>query len=118
MSKAIQENWVVLNYDFGLKGDYESLYSFLDNQNALDCGNSSSAFEFNFSGGSDLSHQEKIEQIKIEIEKKVSLKKGDRIYVIVHDKHGAAIGSFIYGHRQRPVWEGYGSKSDEEALPF
>lgn len=118
MSKAIQENWVILNYDFGLKGDYESLYSFLDNQEAIDCGNSSGAFEFNFSGGLDLSHEEKTEQIKQEIESKVSLKKGDRIYVIVHDKNGQPKGSFIYGHRQRPIWEGYGSKTEEDILPF
>lgn len=118
MSGAIQENWVILNYDLGLKGDYESLYSFLDMQNAIDCGNSSGAFEFNFSGGSDLSHSEKMEQIKKEIELKVSLKKGDRIYTIVHDKKGVAIGTFIYGHRQRPIWEGYGNKTAKDLLPF
>ena len=118
MSKAIQENWVILNFDFGLKGDYESLYSFLDNANALECGNSCAAFEFNLTGGADLTHEEKIEQVKEEITSNVSLTKGDRLYVIVHDKNGAAKGSFIYGHRQRPTWEGYGNKSKEDILPF
>lgn len=118
MSIPIQENWVILNYDFGLKGDYDSLYSFLDNLDAIDCGNSTGAFEFSFSGGSDLTHEEKTEQVKIEVESNVRLNKGDRVYLIVHDKNGQPRGSFIYGHRQRPVWEGYGSKTEDDPLPF
>ena len=118
MSKAIQENWVILNYDFGLKGDYESLYSFLDNLNATECGKACAAFEYDFIGGSDLTHAQKIEQIKKKVEEKVTIHKGDRIYVIVHDKLGTAIGGFIFGHRQRPDWEGYGSKEDKDELPF
>lgn len=118
MDRPIQENWVILNYDFGLKGDYETLYGFLDNRNAIDCGNSTGAFEFNFSGGSDLTHEEKIEQIQKLIEDKILLTKGDRIYIIVHDKNGQPKGSFIYGHRQRPVWEGYGSRTEKDPLPF
>ncbi|GAA0734277.1 hypothetical protein GCM10009430_49260 [Aquimarina litoralis] len=117
MSNAIQENWVIINYDLGLKGDYESLYSFLDNKDAVDCGNSSGAFEFNFIGGSELSHEDKIEQVKTEIESHVSLSKGDRVYIIVHDKNGQPRGTFIFGHRQRPIWEGYGTKTEDDDPP-
>ena len=28
-----------ISYDFGLKGDYMGLYTWLDNHNALECGN-------------------------------------------------------------------------------
>ncbi|WP_339730017.1 hypothetical protein [Maribacter stanieri] len=117
MSNPIQENWVILNYDFGLKGDYETLYAFLDNQNAIDCGNSAAAFDFTFMG-KDLSYQDKIDQIKNKIEDKVSLKKGDRIYIIVHNEKGQPRGTFIFGHRKTAAWEGYGNKSNDDSLPF
>lgn len=117
MSISIQSKWVLLNYDFGLKGDYETLYIFLDNQNALDCGSSTAAFEYNFSG-KDLNHQDKIDQIAEVIKEKVKLKKGDRIYVIVHNDSGQPRGTFIYGHRKTAPWEGYGEKETDDGLPF
>ena len=35
---------VWLSYDLGIKGDYESLYSWLDKQKALECGDSIATF--------------------------------------------------------------------------
>lgn len=35
-----------LSYDFGVKGDYESLYAWLDNHGAKECGNNSAALEY------------------------------------------------------------------------
>lgn len=43
-------NIVILNFDLGVRGDYDSLYAFLNNNKALDCGNSNSAFEYHFKG--------------------------------------------------------------------
>lgn len=117
MSNPIQENWVILNYDFGLKGDYETLYAFLDNQNAVDCGNATAAFEFSFRG-KNLSYHDKFSRIKSRIEESVSIKKGDRIYVIVHNEKGQSRGGFIYGHRKTAAWEGYGDKSNDDSMPF
>lgn len=111
------EDYVILNFDLGLKGDYESLYRLLDNLNAQDCGNSTCVFRFNYSGR-DLDYNEKFSQLRKELEEKVSLKKGDRIYSIVHNKNGVPRGTFLYGHRQRPIWEGYGDKKEDDGLPF
>ena len=110
-------NWIILNFDLGLKGDYESLYRFLDNNKAQDCCNSNCAFEFPFSNNK-LNHSEKFIEVKSVLEDNVSLKRGDRIYCIVHNEEGIPRGSFLYGHRQRPVWEGYGEKNKEDDLPF
>ncbi len=43
-------NIVILNFDLGVRGDYDSLYAFLNNNKVLDCGNSNSAFEYHFKG--------------------------------------------------------------------
>ena len=110
-------NIVILNYDLGIQGDYDSLYAFLDNHNALDCGNSNCFFKFNFVGN-DLSHSDKFKQLKETIESDVDIEKKDRIYVIVHDDENTPRGTFIFGRRKTPVWEGYGDKKDESGLPF
>ena len=69
-------NWVIFNFDLGLKGDYESLYRFLDNHKAMDCGNSNCVFEYNFSK-KDLSHDEKFKELEIYLDSIMSLNPGD-----------------------------------------
>jgi|SRR5690606_12585909 len=109
--------WVILNYDLGLKGDYENLYKTLDNLEAQDCGNSNCTFDFKYPTSCD-SHEERFEELKNYFEREVEFKKGDRIYAVVLDSREIARGRFLVGSRQRGVWEGYGSKSDEDLLPF
>ena len=113
----VTENWVILNFDLGIKGDYESLYRYLDNINALDCGNSNAVFQFNFSK-ENLSYSEKLDEIKKSLESSITFKNGNRIYCIVHNQKGIPRGAFLFGHRQRPIWEGYGNKTKDDDLPF
>ena len=58
-------NYVILNFDLGIRGEYDSLYTFLDKNKALDCGNSNCAFEYHFKG-TDLSFEDKFIQLKKE----------------------------------------------------
>lgn len=110
-------SWVILNFDLGLKGDYENLYKTLDNLEAQECGNSNCAFEFNFPTNCE-EHEDRFAEVLKHIEQEVEIKKGDRIYAIVLNSKNIPRGKFIVGNRQRPIWEGYGNKVDDDKLPF
>jgi hypothetical protein len=110
-------NYVILNYDLGIRGAYDDLYTFLDSYGASDCGNSNSFFEFPFKGA-ELTYEDKFNQLIDELDKTITFSKTDRIYVIVHSKDGKPRGKFIFGQRKTPVWDGYAKKEEESDLPF
>ena len=110
-------NIVILNFDLGIRANYDDLYRFLDSYDAMDCGNSNAVFTYPFKG-KDLGYEDKFEQIKKEIEKSVQFGKNDRIYVIVHNDDGVPRGKFLFGQRKTPVWDGYAVKEEDDNLPF
>ncbi|MCZ8143779.1 hypothetical protein [Flavobacterium sp.] len=110
-------NYVILNFDLGIRGEYDSLYIFLDTYKAKDCGNSNCFFEYNFHG-TDLDYDDKFKQLKDDLEDKISISKNDRIYVIVHNEAGKPRGKFLFGQRKTPIWDGYAPKVDVDTLPF
>lgn len=102
MKKAI---W--LSYDLSVKGDYEGLYEWLDDHEAIECGESVAFFNFDIKNPDKL-----IEELKKDISDSVNLSKRDRIYVI--RKEGEKIkGKFIFGKRKSSPWIGYGSEETE-----
>lgn len=110
-------NIVILNYDLGIRGDYDKLYVFLDTYEASDCGNSNCVFQYKFNG-KDLTHNEKFEQLSTKLSETITFSRTDRIYVIVHDEHGKPKGKFLFGQRKTPIWDGYAVKEDDSDLPF
>ena len=103
MKKAV---W--LSYDLGVRGDYTSLYEWLDNLDAKECGNSIAFFKYDVSSGEVLKNK-----IKKDISENVTLEKRDRIYIMYLDSKKKMKGSFIFGRRKSSPWEGYGSKRAE-----
>jgi hypothetical protein len=104
---------VWLCYDLGVKGDYESLYSWLDDHNAKECGDSVAVLNYEC-------QSDPIEELKRDLEKSVDFAKRDRIYVIWLDerKERKIRGRFLIGSRKAAPWAGYGSHEpvvDEEA---
>jgi hypothetical protein len=103
MKRAI---WI--SYDFGVRGDYEGIYAWLDEHGAIECGDSMAFLKYECSG--DL-----IEAIKKDIKDSVDVKKKTRIYVIWRDTSTKKMkGRFIFGTRKSPPWTGYASC--EEAI--
>jgi hypothetical protein len=102
MKKAI-----VLTYDLGLKGDYNGLYTWLDNLEAKECGKNVAVFVMNFKKND---FDSICEELKREITNNVKLEQNDRIYVILRDSKGMMKGSFIFGGRKRSPWEGFSTK--------
>jgi hypothetical protein len=93
---------VWLSYDLGLRGDYESLYEWLDEKGAEECGDSIATF----------STTETIEQLKDSLTDVLSGSPKARIYVITPD----GIGKFIFGKRKAAPWTGAFQGLMESAL--
>ena len=93
-----------LSFDLGVRGDYSSLYTWLDDNGAEECGSSVATLRFTYDG--DL-----VEALRSEIENAISLSKQSRIY-LVYKENGKSKGKYIVGRRKRSPWDGYGSASD------
>lgn len=113
----IHSNIVILNFDLGIRANYDDLYRFLDSYDAADCGNSNAVFIYPFKG-EVLEYEDKFDQIKSEIDKSVEFGKNDRLYVIVHNDEGVPKGKFLFGQRKTPVWDGYAVREEDDNLPF
>lgn len=104
------EKHIVLNYDLGLKGDYSSLYTFLDNLKALEIGNCNAAFVMEFSKDD---FETIFNELKEKIKNSVNIQKTDRIYMTATDSTCRMRGGFLFGDRKRALWEGYGIEKTE-----
>ena len=95
---------VWLGYDLGVKGDYPGLYAFLDDHDAIECGESFCSFLFECSDRDNL---------KPELLAAIPT---DRIYVIYRRNDNLTSGSFLWGRRKACPWEGYGSKGENSEV--
>ena len=100
------KKFIWLSYDLGVTGDYEGLYSWLDDRGAKECGDSVAYFPFSHDG-------DMIESLKADLGSVVSLNKRTRIYVVYKDE-GKLKGRFIIGGRKRAPWEGYGAHEEQD----
>ena len=97
-----------LSYDLGLKGDYEGLYTFLDNLGAVECVNNLAYFTY------DCKTKDYPLEIKKALGEHVNLGKNDRIYITWRSETGSILGRFLFGGRKRSPWEGYGSVTTQD----
>ena len=84
------------------------MYSWLDDLEAKECGDSLAFFNYEIDRDEDL-----IEKIKEDIKNNVSITKRDRIYIIFRSAEKKLKGKFIFGKRKSSPWTGYGTKSTE-----
>ncbi|MBA7525956.1 hypothetical protein ES705_18116 [subsurface metagenome] len=104
MKRAI---WI--SYDLGIKGDYQGLYSWLDDHEAIECGNSVAFIRYEYKSNLKA-------ELKKDLKDNVEFKPGDRIYIVRRvpvDGKKLIRGNFIFGKRKSNPWEGYGSKIDD-----
>ena len=100
-----------LSYDLGLKGDYSSLYKWLDKQKAKECGDSIAVFKFTYST------DDPREEIKNSLKENVEFNKSDRVYLLWRDDNKQTNnGIFIIGSRKRAPWEGYFTTDEEQSF--
>lgn len=101
-----------LSYDLGIKGDFQGLYSWLDDHRAKECGNNVAYLNYSFTGAeTDL-----VQSLRKDLMASVDFKPSDRVYIVhltkVGDNHKVQ-GRFIIGNRRSNPWVGYGSKNEE-----
>jgi len=90
-----------ISFDFGVRGDYEGFYTWLDKNDAIECGDSLAHLKYECSG--DL-----IETLKKDIKGAIDITKKTRIYVIFRDTETKKMkGRFIFGKRKSSPWSGY-----------
>jgi hypothetical protein len=113
MEKAV---WI--SFDLGLKGDYQSLFQWLDKHQAVECGRNLAFLNVVVDKNIPLA-----DFIKDDLTKFVAFNESDRIYLTWLDNsenQPKIKGEFIIGKRTRSTWEGYAKdyqevKTDEAA---
>lgn len=95
---SVRGIWI--SYDLGVNGDYESLYTWLDDHEAKECGSSVAYLKYRF-------EDELIESLKADLSTAVSLNQRSRIYVVFR-RQGKYVGTFAVGRRKGAPWDGYG----------
>ena len=99
-----------LTYDLGVGGDFQGLYSWLDDKGAIESGNNNAYFKYSYPKNIT-SDTQLVETLKKELEETVSFKAGNRIYIVRKSlSKDNSIGSFVIGKRKASPWEGYGTK--------
>ncbi|ADV84252.1 hypothetical protein [Terriglobus saanensis] len=83
-----------LTYDLGIRGDYESLYEWLDQQHAVECGDSVATFV----------SRKSADEIKKELAAILGTEKRSRVYLISGRAHK---GQFLIGGRKSAPWAGF-----------
>lgn len=98
-----------LSYDLGIDGDYDGMYTWLDGNEAVECGDSVASFEL------EIGTAEPAKAVSAALKKhKVALRRKDRVYLIWRRDSGAVTGRFIAGTRRRAPWSGYAVEASEE----
>lgn len=111
MGKAsAKEKSFWLCYDFGIRGDYQSLFQFLDEHNAIECGAGMAYFTVPIENNSDPDIEEAvILRTKNAIVDRIKTTTGDRLYLIWRQQNSVK-GVFLVGNRKDAPWVGYGQK--------
>jgi len=100
-----------LSYDLGVKGDYPSLYAWLDNHGANECGDSLAVLQYEVADGEILPNK-----VKQDLEAAINFGKADRVYVIWRKDDEKVSGRFIIGNRKAAPWKGYGNAVSEDDI--
>jgi hypothetical protein len=100
---------VWLSFDLGVSGDYDGMYRWLADHNAVECGDGFALVRIDplefpkFPDGL-------LEDIAMDVE--IDSKKM-RIYIVWKD-HEQSKGRFIVGNRRQAPWAGYGIQNGQE----
>jgi hypothetical protein len=99
-------------FDLGVRGDYTSLYTWLDERGAKECAGNGVAFL-------KYEHEDLVDRaIKLEFRRMLAADPSARVYLIYRDREANKLkGVWIMGRRKGAPWAGFGptpSPSDEE----
>lgn len=111
---------IMLSYDLGVDGDYNTLYKWLDSKQAKECGDSTCMICYRFSTIERMETDEDTKNALQEIYKdlksnEITFRFNDRIYVASDfswkgDK--SLKGCFIIGKRKPNPWDGFSTQNE------
>ncbi len=108
----MSKSTIWISYDLGVRGDYESLYAWLDDHKAQECGDTLAVLAYEHSGAL-------VDSLKADIKGSIEISKRTRIYVIYRDAKSKSIkGAFVFGGRRMAPWSGFsgcGERVEDEA---
>jgi hypothetical protein len=102
----MEKQGIWLAYDLGIRGDYDSLYKWLDAKQAKECAENVAYFQFEYD-------KNLIDDLTISLQSNVKMTAASRFYVVGRLKEDSKVsGRFIIGHRKPPPWSGFGPQKD------
>ncbi|MHA1541336.1 MAG: hypothetical protein ACTSXL_01040 [Alphaproteobacteria bacterium] len=107
---------ILLSFDLSTDGDYQGLYTWLDNNNAVECGTSCAQIDLKSKKGLGKPWQSLIKDLQNDIKKNVKIKDGlfnDRIHVTFKTNNEIKSG-FLFGKRKKAPWSGYAINSEND----
>lgn len=100
------QTMVWLSYDLGVRGDYASLYNWLDSHKAEECGDSIAVFKYTYEGRLQ-------DALLSDLTSSVEITRRDRLYAIFKDgQTGRTKGAFLHGNRRASAWTGYAADAE------
>ncbi len=105
--RANMKTGVWLSFDLGVKGDYESLYKWLDARKARECGDSVAYLTFEY-------QEDVFTEIAISLHSSIKMNDASRFYLIARQAPDDKFrGRFVVGKRKAAPWTGYGPQAEE-----
>lgn len=112
---------IFISFDFGLKGDYDNLYKWLDENKAVERGYGLAYIREYETTEKILTDKDFIAHIRRELEARIKIGSNDRIYLIwngIEDKTKVRSG-FLFGSSKQSPWTGFAqNNADEFQLDF
>jgi hypothetical protein len=105
-AQRMEKQGIWLAFDLGVRGDYESLYKWLDARQAKECGENVAYVQFEY-------EKNLLDDLTTSLQSNVKMTGASRFYVIGRWKEDLKIrGRFIIGNRKPPPWTGFGPQKD------
>ncbi|NKC13189.1 MAG: hypothetical protein GKR94_13610 [Gammaproteobacteria bacterium] len=103
---------VWLSYDLGVRGDYEGMYTWLDDLDAKECGDRVAFLNYGY-------RKSLAEEMEEDIRASVELGRRARIYITFQDSKTKRLkGRFLVGKRKSPPWSGFSSRTTDDIEDF
>ena len=102
------KKFIWISFDLGVRGDYEGMYSWLDDLGAKECGNGVASCWFSY-------QDDFLKSLKADIDDAVSLDKRSRIYIVFREDDKIK-GTFVVGRRKSAPWMGYGMHGEYDEV--
>lgn len=108
MESSQHEGKIWISFDLGVRGDYESLFAWLDDHGAKECGVNAAYVEYVY-------EKDFVPELKAELDELMGKSSRNRVYVIhTVGKEKGAKGQWIIGGRKAAPWVGFGAGSGQE----